>query len=148
MGVHFTKTVSGKIKIGPTATPALWRENYNGFSRFEPFEFLEISYFDCRLLASNSFGFRDLAREEMKKYNKSYFIELAMKLVKNIDANGFGNFLAAGIRAQLLDKKTLKLVQDFIIEGDAQSTHVLNAVSPAFTCAFPFSEHVVKNYVL
>ena len=31
---------------------------------------------------------------------------------------------------------------DFVIEGDDKSLHVLNAVSPAFTCAFPFSEYV------
>jgi hypothetical protein len=31
---------------------------------------------------------------------------------------------------------------DFIVEGDHQSLHVLNAVSPAFTCAFPFADYV------
>ncbi|MBF0511085.1 MAG: FAD-dependent oxidoreductase, partial [Candidatus Omnitrophica bacterium] len=35
LGVHYTKTVHGDIKIGPTAIPAFWRENYDlreGFS--------------------------------------------------------------------------------------------------------------------
>ena len=34
---------------------------------------------------------------------------------------------------------------DFIIEGDRQSIHILNAVSPAFTCAFPFAAHVCNQ---
>jgi hypothetical protein len=29
-------------------------------------------------------------------------------------------------------------VMDFVIEGDAKSVHVLNAVSPALTCARGF----------
>ncbi|BAM07038.1 hypothetical protein [Leptospirillum ferrooxidans] len=34
LGVHFTIKVNGTIKIGPTAIPAFWRENYSGLSRF------------------------------------------------------------------------------------------------------------------
>ena len=37
---------------------------------------------------------------------------------------------------------------DFVVEGDNDSIHVLNAVSPAFTCCFPFAAWVVDNYVL
>ena len=147
LGVHFTKTVTGKIKIGPTATPALWRENYNGFSRFKFLELLSVASYEAKLFLTNAFGFRDLAFEEVKKYNREYFINLAARLVKNIDPKGFGGFTKPGIRAQLLDTQKLSLVQDFVVEGDGQSTHVLNAVSPAFTCAFPFSQHVVANFI-
>jgi hypothetical protein len=31
---------------------------------------------------------------------------------------------------------------DFRFEGDSRSLHVLNAVSPAFTCALPFAEYL------
>jgi hypothetical protein len=34
---------------------------------------------------------------------------------------------------------------DFILENDDQSMHILNAVSPAFTCAFPFAEYVCQK---
>ena len=30
---------------------------------------------------------------------------------------------------------------DFVIEGDSKSLHILNAVSPAFTCAIPFANY-------
>lgn len=148
LGVHFTKTVSGKIKIGPTATPAFWRENYAGFSRFDILEMIAVGSYEAKLFLTNAFGFRDIAFEEMKKYDRKHFIDLAKELVPSIDAAGFGEYMNPGIRAQLLNKTTLTLVQDFVIEGDAGSTHVLNAVSPAFTCSFPFSEYVVANFVL
>lgn len=51
----------------------------------------------------------------------------------------------AGIRAQLLDTRARKLEMDFKMEGDERSFHVLNAVSPAFTCARPFSEYTLQQ---
>ena len=34
---------------------------------------------------------------------------------------------------------------DFVLEGDPRSMHVLNAVSPAFTCSLPFAEYVCQK---
>ena len=106
-----------------------------------------IGGWEAKLFFLNSFGFRHLAIEEMKKYNKDHFISLACHMVKDIDPQGFSDFTVPGIRAQLLDRSTRRLVQDFVIEGDRQSTHVLNAVSPAFTCAFPFAEYIITNFL-
>ncbi|SDN59199.1 L-2-hydroxyglutarate oxidase LhgO [Paenibacillus sp. yr247] len=145
LGVHYTKTVDGSIKIGPTAIPAFWRENYSGLHGFRLKEFIQIVGYEAKLFATNSFNFRRLALEEMRKYIKSSFIGLGMSLVQHIDPQGFGPFLRAGIRAQLLHKETLELVQDFVIEGDQYSMHVLNAVSPAFTCSMPFAVYVVDQ---
>lgn len=147
LGVHFTKTVTGEIKIGPTAIPALWRENYNLTSNFNFNELLSITFHESKLFLTNAFGFRSLSLEEMRKYNKKYFIELAQKMVVDIDPNGFTEFTQPGIRAQLLDKTTSQLVQDFIVEADQKSVHILNAVSPAFTCSIPFSEHIYTTYL-
>lgn len=147
LGVHYTKTVKGDVKIGPTAIPAFWRENYHGLSRFNWRETREILYYQLQLFARNSFGFRDLAFEEVRKYYKPYFIGLATRMVQAIDPHGFGDFLAPGIRAQLLNRQTLELVQDFVVEGDAFSTHLLNAVSPAFTCSFALARHLVNQHI-
>lgn len=145
LGVHYTKTVDGSIKIGPTAMPAFWRENYEGLQGFNLKEFLQIAGYELKLFMTNSFHFRRLAFEEMRKYMKSYFIGLGMSMVRKIDPKGFGHFLRPGIRAQLLNVETLELVQDFVIEGDRRSMHVLNAVSPAFTCSMPFAAYVVDH---
>ena len=147
LGVHYTKTVDGHIKIGPTAIPAFWRENYDSKSGFSFKEISEILFYESKLYLTNAFNFRGLAHEEMRKFNKEYFVSLAQSMVKYIDPKGFTEWSKPGIRAQLLDKKTLSLVQDFVVEADGKSVHVLNAVSPAFTCSFPFSKYVVDKYL-
>ncbi len=147
LGVHYTITVDGIIKIGPTAIPAFWRENYSGFENFNFKELGQILTKQSGLFISNAFNFRNLAFDEIKKYNKKYFVSLATKMVKNIDKEGFDEWSKPGIRAQLLNIKTKELLQDFVVEGDEKSIHVLNAVSPAFTSSFPFSKWVVENYV-
>ena len=148
LGVHYTLTVDNESKIGPTAIPAFWRENYKGFDNFSLREFLQISYYELKLFATNAFGFRSLAYSEIKKYNLNYLKGLAQKLTRRMDHNGYDSWSTPGIRAQLLNKKTLELVQDFVVESDDKSIHVLNAVSPAFTCSIPFACWVVEEYVL
>jgi L-2-hydroxyglutarate oxidase LhgO len=148
LGVHYTITVDGTIKIGPTSIPAFWRENYKGGANFKGGEMANILGWESRLFLTNAFGFRNLAFEEVRKYNKSFFVNLATKLVHHIDKSGFTEWSKPGIRAQLMNKKTLELVQDFIVEGDSSTIHVLNAVSPAFTSSFPFAKWVVENFVI
>ncbi len=147
LGVHYTITVDNIIKIGPTSVPAFWRENYKGLHNINLKEFMNIIGWEGRLFMKNAFGFRDLAKEEIKKYNKSYFVNLATKMVDKINTKKFNEWSRPGIRAQLLEKNTFELVQDFVIEGDKQSVHVLNAVSPAFTSSFPFARWIVENYI-
>ncbi|KPJ90543.1 MAG: FAD-dependent oxidoreductase [Gammaproteobacteria bacterium SG8_11] len=143
LGVHFTQTVDGKIKIGPTAIPAFWREQYNGFKGFKLSELTEILARELGLFARNNFGFRRLALNEISKYYKPYLIKLAADLVEGVDPNNYRKWGKPGIRAQLVNIKKSKLEMDFIYEGDKDSFHVLNAVSPAFTCAIPFTKHLL-----
>lgn len=143
LGVHYTITSDGSIKIGPTAIPAFWRENYNNFDNFNIKEMLEILYYESKLFILNAFNFRKLAIDEMQNYNKKVFIKKARDMVKNI-GNDFKP-IPAGIRAQLLNTKTNELVQDFVLEHGKESTHILNAISPAFTCSFAFAKYVVEE---
>jgi len=148
LGVHYTLTVDNESKIGPTAIPAFWRENYKGFENFSLKEFIQIIYYEAKLFITNAFGFRSLAFSEVKKYSLSYLKGLATKLTKKMDHNGFDSWSTPGIRAQLLDKNSLELVQDFVVESDKDSIHVLNAVSPAFTSSIPFANWVVEEHIL
>ena len=147
LGVHYTITAHHHIKIGPTAIPAFWRENYSWKENFRLDEFAAIALLEAKLFLTNAFGFRTLAFEEMKKYSKDYLISLASKMAGGVDPKGFTEFGAPGIRAQLVNKETLELVMDFIIEGDERSTHLLNAISPGFTCSLPFAEHVLDKHI-
>ena len=92
-----------------------------------------------------NYGFRNLALSEIKKYSKNKLTKLAGSLLDNKNLDNFTSWGKTGIRAQLIDVKTKKLEMDFKFEGDEKSFHVLNAVSPAFTCAAPFSKLIVKN---
>lgn len=148
LGVHFTLTVDNESKIGPTAIPAFWRENYKGFDNFSFKEFFQIIYYEAKLFLTNAFGFRELAFSEVKKYSFSYLKRLAKGLTKNMDDKGFDSWSTPGIRAQLLNKKTLELVQDFVVQSDENSVHVLNAVSPAFTSSMPFANWVIEEHIL
>lgn len=145
LGVHYTITADGSIKIGPTAIPALWRENYKGFANFRLSEMLEIAYLESKLFLSNAFNFRKLAIEEMKNYYTPVFIQKARDMVYNIGEKFVP--MPAGIRAQLLNIDTNELVQDFVIEQTDNSIHILNAVSPAFTCSFAFAEYIVDQII-
>ncbi|PPK60959.1 L-2-hydroxyglutarate oxidase LhgO [Malaciobacter marinus] len=149
LGVHYTLTVDNESKIGPTAIPAFWRENYKGFDNFKLKEFIQILYYESKLFISNAFGFRSLAFSEIKKYSLSHLKNLAMTLTnKKMKHEGFDSWSTPGIRAQLLNKNTLELVQDFVVESDENSIHVLNAVSPAFTSSIPFANWVVQEHIL
>lgn len=139
LGVHITLAADQSVHIGPTAIPALWRENYRGFSQFKLKDFLKISQQEALLLLHNNFGFRQLALSEIKKYRKKKMIEMASQLATGIKPEHFKTWGKPGIRAQLLDTQNRTLVSDFLFEADDRSFHLLNAVSPAFTCAWPFS---------
>ena len=145
LGVHLTVASDGRIKIGPTAIPALWRENYSGMQNFRPDEFREIIVTEIRLFFSNQFNFGKLAWEELGKINKTKLVKLALELIDDLEPRQFRKWGKPGIRAQLVNKKTRRLEMDFYFEGDDRSFHVLNAVSPAFTCALPFGRMVVDE---
>ncbi len=142
LGVHYTLTADGQVKIGPTAVPAFWREHYSGLENFNVAELVEIVSRELGLFLRNDFGFRRLALAELQKYSKAKMVSLAAGLVTGVDARHYTKWGRPGVRAQLFNIRERKLEMDFRYEGDAQSFHVLNAVSPAFTCSMPFSRYL------
>jgi L-2-hydroxyglutarate oxidase LhgO len=145
LGVHFTVAANGIAKIGPTAIPAFWREQYEGFENFRLKECLDVVVRGAGLLLRSEFNFKTLAVRELAKYSKLKMIALAGQLAENVKAEHYTEWGKPGIRAQLVDIKNRKLEMDFVLEGDKQSMHVLNAVSPGFTCGIPFSNYVCER---
>lgn len=37
---------------------------------------------------------------------------------------------------------------DFVVRGDRDSTHILNAVSPAWTSSLAVAEHIVSKFIV
>lgn len=142
LGVHFTVNVDGHAKVGPTAIPCFWREQYGWRERFRAGELAAVGAAVARLWLADSFGFRRLAAQEMRKYSRRVLVGQAAELATGVQVGQYRRFGRPGIRAQLLDRKRAQLIMDFRVEGDERSTHVLNAVSPAFTCSLAFADHV------
>ena len=148
LGVHFTVTVDAGVKIGPTALPAAWLESYapllsaHAFERFRLREMVDVARRSAQLFLHDA-GLRRHARRELPKRFRHELVRRASVLVDGVEPAQFERWGRPGIRAQLMDIEQHRLVMDFVFERDQHSLHVLNAVSPAFTCAFPFAEMVV-----
>ena len=145
LGVHVTVTVDGHHKIGPTAIPAFWREQYRGMDNFKFSELLQTMGLGSKLMLKADFDFRRLAREELRKYHRAHLVELSQSLATDLTLPSLNHWGPSGIRAQLLNLKSNSLEMDFVFEGDDKSFHVLNSVSPGWTCSIPFTEYMVDE---
>lgn len=146
LGVHLTVRVDGGVKIGPTAGPARWREDYGGAFGLDGFRVDELGEqvaVQTRLLTTSTF--RRHALRELGKHSRTVLVAEARKLVGGLRRGSFRTWGRTGIRAQLVDRATGGLVSDFVVEAGDRSVHVLNAVSPAFTCALPFARYLASR---
>jgi (S)-2-hydroxyglutarate dehydrogenase len=148
LGVHFTRRPEGEVTVGPSALPLLGREQYRGFASANVHDGLAMVKFLLRLFGRNRDHFRSIAWREMEKLSRTGFFRDAEQLGKGLQKGDLLPGKAPGIRAQLVDTRTAELLNDFVVEPGPRSTHVLNAVSPTFTCSFPFVEHVVDQMKL
>ncbi|GLI52686.1 L-2-hydroxyglutarate oxidase [Thermodesulfovibrio yellowstonii] len=146
LGIHFTKVHDGTVYVGPTATPALGRENY-GLLDDLGIETLKILWRDFSLLLGNE-KFRNTALTEIKKYRKANFYRDIKDMIEGVETADLLPSKKVGIRPQLIDIERKELVMDFLVIKDTNTLHILNAISPAFTSAFAFAEYVVKDYIL
>lgn len=142
LGVHFTKSISNTIYLGPTATPAFSRENYRFFENINK-ESLSIILKNLQLFILNS-KFRHIAINEPQKYISQIFYNEAKSLVKQLNKKDIISSLKVGIRPQLINTQTHQLVMDFIVEKGKNDIHILNAISPAFTSSMAFAKKIVK----
>lgn len=145
LGVHFTRSASGEIYVGPTAIPCFGRENYHGLKGIGA-ECLPIVYRSIAMFIKHP-GFRHAALTEPRKYIREFIYRDAAKLVKNIDRSQLVSCQKVGIRPQLIHWPTKQLVMDFLFEQTDNSLHILNAISPAFTCSMSMAKHLVNQVI-
>ncbi|MFK5947889.1 MAG: L-2-hydroxyglutarate oxidase [Methylococcales bacterium] len=145
LGMHFTRVISGDVYIGPTAIPALGRENYSNFENIEFKELVEIGSNLTGMYVKNNDNFRKLAHTEIRKYLKTNFLKTAQKLIPSLSLENMAPTAKVGIRPQLINRRNKQLEMDYILEHTENSTHVLNAISPAFTSSFAFSKMIVDS---
>jgi L-2-hydroxyglutarate oxidase LhgO len=145
LGVHLTVTVDGRAKVGPTAIPSLWREDYGGVRGLQPAEFGRIARLYPRFLRSPHHDVPGLVRTELPKYSRKHLVAQARALVPSLRAADFRERGRVGVRAQLLHVPTGRLEMDFVVSPGERSTHVLNAVSPAWTSSLAMAEWIVDR---
>ena len=145
LGVHVTPSPDGSVTLGPTAIPAWGRENYRGLEGIEPLMSLEFLGDLASQWWRNAGGFRRYAREQAFHGLKPLFLRAAQALVPGLRNEHLIPSQKVGIRAQLYDRQSGNLVQDFRLEQGPYSTHVLNAISPAFTASFALADLILDQ---
>ena len=148
LGVHFTLTTDGKVKIGPTAIPISGREQYTlatGWSMSDIYQALKGAK---SLVLGDSHDILQIVRSEWPKIIQKEIIKQGSQLVPN--AGNLENWQKKppGIRSQLVHLPTGKLEQDFKIITKLNSLHVLNAVSPGWTSSIPFGRYIAELITL
>ena len=148
LGVHFTLTSDGMVKIGPTAIPIIGKEQYKILSGFSLSDLKSASISFGAIAAGSHHSLLELVRSEFPKYSTRFLVSEAAKLVPSVTKMKGWKIKPPGIRSQLVNRNTGELVQDFILENATHSTHVLNTVSPGWTSALAFGEHISSQVFL
>ena len=145
LGIHTTLTSNGFLKLGPTALPVLSPENYKTFEGLD-FSYLpSIVFNQIKLFLNNSFGYRNLAFQELSNLFKFNILKSAQKLTKAKLFEDDFEWYTPGIRAQLLNKNTGKLEMDFVNISNSSQYHILNSISPAWTCSLKTAKYVIDQ---
>jgi L-2-hydroxyglutarate oxidase len=148
LGVHFTLTIDGKVKIGPTAIPIAGREQYSLTESWSGSDIAQALKGMKSLITGNSHDFGAILKSEWPKIIQKMLVNESSQLVPSVAAVRDWQRRPPGIRAQLVHLPTGKLEQDFIVSTNANATHIMNAVSPGWTSSIPFGRHVAQVFVL
>jgi len=141
LGVHFTRTIDGKIDVGPNAVLGFKREAYRKTS-FDVTELKDMLTYPGFWKLSAKY-FKVGVEETIRSYSKKLFVKSAQKLIPDITEDDLVP-APAGVRAQAL-KNDGSLVDDFYVINGKNSIHVCNAPSPAATASLEIGREIVKQ---
>ena len=149
LGVHFTPSADATpvVSIGPTATLAFGRENYRGFKAIEPGMAAANIGMLARQYLTNRGGFRRYVHEQAFLALPPLLIRAAQELIPAVKPEHIELSPKVGIRSQLFNRITERLEDDFLCLPGPCSTHVLNAISPAFTASFALADLIIDQAV-
>ena len=148
LGVHFTLTIDGKVKIGPTAIPVAGREQYSFTEGWSGSDIAQALKGMKSLITGDSHDFGAILKSEWPKIIQKLLVKESTELVPTAIGVKDWHRKPPGIRAQLVHLPTGKLEQDFIVVSQANATHVLNAVSPGWTSSIPFGRYLANEFIL
>ena len=147
LGVHFTPSadINPLVSIGPTATPAWGRENYQGLQGIEANQIIKSSTVLARQYIANKGGFRRYVHEQAFLAFPPLLLQSAQELVPAIRGEHIEISKKVGIRSQLFNQEKQRLEDDFLCLRGTNSTHILNAISPAFTASFALADLILDR---
>lgn len=145
LGVHFTLTVDHKVKIGPTAIPIAGREQYSFLSGWSGTDIGQALKGMTSLIKGDAHDFGAILKTEWPKIIQTMLVKESTELVPTANTVRKWHRKPPGIRAQLVHLPSGKLEQDFVVQSVANSTHILNAVSPGWTSAMPFGRWIAQR---
>ena len=141
LGVHASRGIDGRVRVGPNAVLAFGRESYS-WSKWNLRESLHTVEFP---------GSWRLAR----KYWRTGVTEINGSLRRSALAHAVQHLLPevrtedlvperAGVRAQAVDRNG-RLLDDFLLHETPRAVHVLNAPSPAATASLPIGAEIARR---
>ncbi|HJU96498.1 MAG TPA: L-2-hydroxyglutarate oxidase [Jiangellaceae bacterium] len=140
LGVHLTRGIDGSVHAGPNAVLALAREGY----RWRTVRLRDLAdtlrYAGFWRLAGRHY--RSGAEEMLRSVSRRRFADNLRRMVPDIADDDLVR-AEPGVRAQAISADG-RLVDDFLIQRDGRTVHVLNAPSPAATSALEIAAHVAS----
>ena len=138
LGVHFTRTVSGEVEVGPNAVLAGAREAYQR-GNVRVHDLVDtLTYPGFPRLAGR------LARtglyEELRSRSLDLLVRDLQRLVPDLRREDLVPG-GSGVRAQAVDRSG-RLVDDFVFSETPGALHVVNAPSPGATSSLALGEEI------
>ncbi len=140
LGVHFTRMTNGDIECGPNAVFTFKREGYTktAFSFRDTWDALTYKGTWKLFFGNIKFGINEYRRA----FSKKLFLKTLQTLIPSLTMEDIKPG-RAGVRALLL-REDGDTRDDFRIESNDHSIHVLNAPSPAATASLAIGEYVAE----
>ena len=147
LGVHTAHNQKGDVYFGPSSTPVIGRENYQGLDGIRLRDGISLGASLAWKFLKNTNGLRTLSMREIRLMRLRGVCDELTKIISGVEPRDLEPSLAkVGIRSQIFDSTTQHLVTDFVVVPDGKAIHILNAISPAFTASFAFASYVLDTY--
>ncbi|MEL0241959.1 MAG: L-2-hydroxyglutarate oxidase [Pelagibacteraceae bacterium] len=146
LGLHSSHNRHGEFYIGPSSTPVFGREQYDGIIGNNFTESINLFFNFSKKIIFNENKLQTLALQEFSLLTKNGFFNQIKKMFSNIKPHDLElSNQKVGIRSQIFDPQSKNLVNDFVIINHKNTTHVLNAISPAWSASFAFADHLINE---